>query len=117
MAFCYISIPSLEHPLHKLQLYTLSAQTAYLNQSLSQGLKHSSMLLLCHLTMCLGDAFLKMAITLLSDFPKQIESEGKLVASDRYLGEAISNIMSTLVAVPVRLSHLCHIDEHLPFVF
>ena len=37
MAFCYISIPSLEHPLHKLQLYILCAQTAYLNQSLSQG--------------------------------------------------------------------------------
>ena len=39
MAFCYITIPSLEHPLHKLQLYVLCAQTAYLNQSLSQGLK------------------------------------------------------------------------------
>jgi hypothetical protein len=39
MAFCYITIPSLENPLNKLQLYILSAQTAYLNQSLSQGLK------------------------------------------------------------------------------
>ncbi len=37
MAFCYISIPSLEDPFHKLQLYILCAQTAYLNQSLSQG--------------------------------------------------------------------------------
>lgn len=38
MAFCYITIPSLENPLSKLQLYNLCAQTAYLNQSLSQGL-------------------------------------------------------------------------------
>ncbi|UJR27431.1 hypothetical protein I4U23_008720 [Adineta vaga] len=83
MAFCYITIPSLEHPLNKLQLYTLCAQTAYLNQSLSQG-----------------DGFLKTAITLLSDFPKQIEIENKLVSSDRYLYEAISNVMSTLVIVP-----------------
>ncbi|CAF3518945.1 unnamed protein product [Adineta steineri] len=83
MAFCYISIPSLEHPLHKLNLYTLCAQTAYLNQSLSQG-----------------DGFLKTAITLLSEFPKQIEIEGKVVSSDRYLYESITNIMSTLVIVP-----------------
>jgi len=83
MAFCYISIPSLEHPLHKLQLYILCAQTAYLNQSPSQG-----------------DAFLKMAITLLSDFPKQIEMDGKPVSSEKYLYESITNIMSTLVVVP-----------------
>ncbi|CAF0825690.1 unnamed protein product [Rotaria sp. Silwood1] len=83
MAFCYISIPSLEHPLTKLQLYTLCAQTSYLNQSLSQG-----------------DGFLKMAITLLSDFPKQIEIDGKLVSSDKHLYESITNIMSTLVVVP-----------------
>lgn len=39
MAFCYITIPSLANPLQKLQLYILCGQTAYLNQSLSQGLK------------------------------------------------------------------------------
>ncbi|CAF0759446.1 unnamed protein product [Adineta ricciae] len=83
MAFCYITIPSLEHPLHKLQLYTLCAQTAYLNQSPSQG-----------------DGFLKTAITLLSEFPKQIEIEGKPISSDRYLYESITNIMGTLVVVP-----------------
>ena len=37
MAFCYITIPSLENRLTKLNLYILSAQIAYLNQSLSQG--------------------------------------------------------------------------------
>lgn len=51
--------------------------------------------------MNLGDGFLKMAITLLSDFPKQIEIDGKLVSSDKYLYESITNIMSTLVVVPV----------------
>jgi len=45
MAFCYITIPSLEHPLTKLQLYTLCAQTAYLNQSPSQGLKQETVFL------------------------------------------------------------------------
>jgi hypothetical protein len=49
----------------------------------------------------LGDGFLKTAITLLSDFPKQIEIDGKLVSSDKYLYESITNIMSTLVIVPV----------------
>jgi len=42
-----------------------------------------------------------MAITLLSDFPKQIEIDGKLISSDKYLYESITNIMSTLVVVPV----------------
>ncbi|CAM4969975.1 unnamed protein product [Rotaria socialis] len=83
MAFCYITIPSLEHPLQKLQLYILCAQTAYLTQSLSQA-----------------DGFLKMAITLLTDFPKQIEIEGKLVSSDKYLYESVTNLMSTLVIAP-----------------
>ena len=101
MAFCYISIPSLEHPLNKLQLYTLCAQTAYLNQSPSQGLRKIEMFYTNYKV--LGDGFLKMAVTLLSDFPKQIEIEGKLVLSDKYLYESISNIMSTLVAVPVNI--------------
>lgn len=51
---------------------------------------------------CLGDSFLKTAITLLSDFPKLIELEGKPVSSEKYLYESISNMISTLVAVPVR---------------
>ncbi len=42
-----------------------------------------------------------MAITLLSDFPKQIELDGKLVLTEKYLYESITNIMSTLVVVPV----------------
>lgn len=83
MAFCYITIPSLENRLTKLNLYILSAQIAYLNQSLSQG-----------------DSFLKTAITLLSDFPKLIELEGKPVSSEKYLYESISNMISTLVAIP-----------------
>jgi hypothetical protein len=45
MAFCYISIPSLEQPLNKLQLYIVCAQTAYLNQSPSQGLKRKKIVL------------------------------------------------------------------------
>lgn len=49
----------------------------------------------------LGDSLLKMAISLLSNFPKTIEIEGKLVSSDKYLYEMITNIMSTLVSVPV----------------
>ena len=49
----------------------------------------------------LGDSFLKMAITLLSDFPKQLTLDGKLVSSDKYLYDSITNIMSTLVIVPV----------------
>jgi len=85
MAFCYITIPSLEQPLNKLQLYIACAQTAYLNQSLSQG-----------------DGFLKMAITLLSDFPKQLDIDNKPFTTEKYLYEHISNILSTLVIVPVR---------------
>jgi hypothetical protein len=42
-----------------------------------------------------------MAITLLSDFPKQIELDGKVIPTDKYLYESITNIMSTLVVVPV----------------
>jgi hypothetical protein len=70
-----------------LQLYILTAQTGFVNQSLSQG-----------------DSLLRMAITLLTDFPKQIEMEGKLISSEKYLYEAICNMMSTLIAVPVSKS-------------
>lgn len=50
---------------------------------------------------CLGDGFLTTAITLLSNFPKQLDIDGKPVSTDRYLYEAITNLMSTLVVVPV----------------
>jgi hypothetical protein len=42
-----------------------------------------------------------MAITLLSDFPKQIELDGKPIQTEKYLYELITNIMSTLIVVPV----------------
>jgi hypothetical protein len=54
----------------------------------------------------LGDGFLKMAITLLSDFPKQIELDGKPVSSEKYLYESITNMMSTLVVVPVYFNRI-----------
>jgi len=42
-----------------------------------------------------------MAITLLSDFPKQIDIEGKPILTEKFLYEYITNIMSILVVVPV----------------
>lgn len=103
MAFCYITIPSLENPLNKLQLYIVCAQTAYLNQSLSQGFSKK---IICFSffskdSFHLGDGFLTMAITLLSDFPKQLDYDGKPILTEKYLYELITNIMSTLVVVPV----------------
>ena len=66
-------------------------------------------------TMILGDSFMKMAITLLPDFPKLIELEGKPVSSERYLYEAISNMISTLVTAPVRRRWLHSSENQRPF--
>jgi hypothetical protein len=50
-----------------------------------------------------ADAFFKAAIALLAEVPKMLEIDGKIRPTDSLLVEFISNFISTLLVVPVRL--------------
>lgn len=82
-AYCFITIPSLNSVLGRLELYLLSGQVALLNQCLSQA-----------------DSFFKAAISLVPEMPHTIELEGKQKSSEPYLLSFINNFLSTLLFVP-----------------
>jgi hypothetical protein len=106
VAYSFITIPSLNNGIQKLQLYLESAQVALQNQCLSQS-----------------DAFLKSAISLIPDIQKQNEdnfgpesnvvnfegsvnmvrlnnlSNAKLMLNN-FLNSYLSNMMSTLLVIP-----------------
>ncbi|KAG0422746.1 hypothetical protein HPB47_001453, partial [Ixodes persulcatus] len=83
-AYCFITIPSLNSVLGRLELYLLSGQVALLNQCLSQA-----------------DSFFKAAISLMPEMPHTIELEGKQKSSEPFLLSFINNFLSTLLFVPV----------------
>lgn len=82
-AYCFITIPSLNSVLGRLELYLLSGQVALLNQCLSQA-----------------DSFFKAAISLMPEMPHTIELEGKQKSSEPFLLSFINNFLSTLLFVP-----------------
>lgn len=82
-AFSFISIPSLTNPTLKLQLYLESAHVALQNQ--------------CH-SQC--DAHLKSAISLVAEMHKQAPDPSHTSQCEKYLNDFLSNMMSTLLAVP-----------------
>ncbi|KAJ1532194.1 hypothetical protein ONE63_000815 [Megalurothrips usitatus] len=82
-AYCYITIPSINSVLMRLELYLLSGQVALLNQCLGQA-----------------DACLKAALSLIPDVPKTMEVDGKQRTSEPYIVSYICNFLSTLLIVP-----------------
>ncbi|XP_015778562.1 PREDICTED: UPF0505 protein C16orf62 homolog [Acropora digitifera] len=83
VAYCFITIPSIEDVFMRLKLYLLSGQVAMANQALSQA-----------------DAFFQASISLISEAPRTIEIDHKMKPSEPYLLEYLNNFFSTLLVVP-----------------
>ncbi|KAK2564040.1 VPS35 endosomal protein-sorting factor-like [Acropora cervicornis] len=71
VAYCFITIPSIEDIFMRLKLYLLSA-----------------------------DAFFQASISLISEAPRTIEIDHKMKPSEPYLLEYLNNFFSTLLVVP-----------------
>ncbi|CAI8033056.1 VPS35 endosomal protein-sorting factor-like [Geodia barretti] len=82
-AYCYITIPSVDNILLKLNLYLLSGRVAISNGALSQG-----------------DAFFKAAINSLKDVPQFMEIDRKRQSTERFMVEYFNSFLSTLLTVP-----------------
>lgn len=108
-AFCFITIPSLTLVHTRLQLYLLSGQVALLNQCLGQGKLifigfHDKYFALFTLMIAFAaDACFKAALSLVPEMPKTIDIDGRQKSSQPYLLSYLSNFLSTLLVVPVRM--------------
>jgi len=83
VAYCFITIPSVDDVFIRLKLYLLSGQVAMANQALSQA-----------------DVFFRAAINLIAEVPRAIEIDHKMKPSEPYLLEYVNNFFSTLLVVP-----------------
>jgi hypothetical protein len=84
LAYCYITIASIDDVRRRLVLLLHSAQIALLNQCLPQT-----------------DAFLKAAITMVPEFPPYDDTqEGRRTHTEEKLAEYVRKLLSTLVITP-----------------
>eukprot|EP00026_Physarum_polycephalum_P001432 Phypoly_transcript_01433.p1 GENE.Phypoly_transcript_01433~~Phypoly_transcript_01433.p1 ORF type:complete len:962 (+),score=270.31 Phypoly_transcript_01433:47-2932(+) len=88
LAFCYITIPSMEEAFGRLYLYLVSATCALLNGSLPQE-----------------EAFLKAAITLVQEVEPVIDTEGQVRSTEEQLVPFLQNFVSVLVIAPWHPEH------------
>jgi len=89
IAYCFVTIPSMNDITQRLQLYVLAGQVALLNQSLPQA-----------------DSLFKAAIALLQEMPTQIEeSDGRLSSTEDIVLNFMSTFASVLVTVPGHPEH------------
>ncbi|XP_054160540.1 VPS35 endosomal protein-sorting factor-like [Oppia nitens] len=84
IAYSYITIPSLDDVILRLQLYLSSSHVSLINGCLPQT-----------------DSFLKQAITLIQQLPQQIESsDGRPKSTEPFLLSYVSQLLSFLLLVP-----------------
>lgn len=88
LAFCYITIPSMEEAFSRLYLYLVAANCALLNGSLPQE-----------------ESFLKAAITLVQEVPPVIDTEGQVRATEEQLVPYLLNFISVLTIAPWHPEH------------
>lgn len=88
LAFCHITIPSLDDAFTRLHLFVEAAQVALVNQMMGQS-----------------EAFLKAAISLVPDVPPTVERDGKLVNTDALLVGFLTNFASFLLLFPGHPEH------------
>jgi len=89
IAYCFITIPSIESIFDRLYLFTLAGEVAIQNQSLSQA-----------------DSLLKSAIQLVREVPRHIEErDGKASPTANDLLQYLKYFLSILVAVPGHPDH------------
>eukprot|EP01090_Pellita_catalonica_P021810 TRINITY_DN8265_c0_g1_i1.p1 TRINITY_DN8265_c0_g1~~TRINITY_DN8265_c0_g1_i1.p1 ORF type:complete len:820 (-),score=152.51 TRINITY_DN8265_c0_g1_i1:35-2494(-) len=83
IAYCFITIPSMDDIFSRLYLYVLAGQVALINQSLPQA-----------------DSLFKAAITLLQDVPPYHEVETQNTSTEPALVNFVKTLCSSLVVVP-----------------
>jgi len=89
VAYCFITIPSIEVIFERLYMFTLAGNIAMLNQSLPQA-----------------DSLFKAAIQLVRDVPRHIEErDGKSSPTSNDLIAYLKYFLSILVAVPGHPDH------------
>lgn len=88
LAFCYITIPSMEEVFTRLYLYLVAANCALLNGSLPQE-----------------EAFLKAAITLVQEVPPVMDTDGQVRATEEQLVPFLLNFISVLTIAPWHPEH------------
>lgn len=87
LSYAYITIPSLEDDLIRLQLYLSCAEIALHSACLPQT-----------------DAFLKAAITLLPQLPHRVElGDGRVASNDAFFASYVRNLLSFILVVPVSM--------------
>jgi len=87
-AYCFITIPSLENILTRLNLYLISGRVAIANGALSQG-----------------DAFFKAAINSIKDVPQHMEIERKRQSTEQFMASYLNCFLSVLLVVPDNPDH------------
>jgi hypothetical protein len=89
IAYCYITIPSMDDPFDRLYLYLLAGHVALMNQALSQA-----------------ESLFKAAITLIQEVPPVAEGDGhKMQSTEQSLVHFLKNFISTLIALPGHPEH------------
>ena len=88
LAYCHITIPSIDDPFKRLALFRLCGMIALRNRLLPQT-----------------DTFLKAAITLIPDMPSHEVIDHKRVPTENKLIDYIQALMSTFIVVPGHPEH------------
>ena len=83
LAYCHITIPSINDAYRKLELLLYCSQISILNQCLPQT-----------------DTFLKAAITILPEMQSYYEEDGKRVHYEERLAGYLNTLLATLVIIP-----------------
>ncbi|XP_030374036.1 VPS35 endosomal protein sorting factor-like [Scaptodrosophila lebanonensis] len=83
IAFCFITIPSIQAVHQQMDLYLLCGQVALINLCLGQA-----------------DACFEAAISLVNELPATVDFEGKPRSMESYLVSYLCNMLATLVIVP-----------------
>lgn len=86
VAYCFITIPSISSVTARMDLYLLSGQIALTNHCLGQA-----------------DSCFEATIKLIVELPKTVEIDGKWKSSETYLVQFVTNLLSTLIIVPVNI--------------
>jgi len=83
IAFCFITIPSMEDHIGRLRLYILAGSVAMQNQAVSQA-----------------DGLFKSAIKHVQEVPPRIETDGQSKSTDLPLCEILHDFISLMILVP-----------------
>jgi len=83
VAFCFITIPSMDDIFPRLYLYLLTGQAALVNQCIPQS-----------------EALFEAMITLIGEVPEYYEVAGKVISTSEQLEDFVSSLCSELIVVP-----------------